>query len=221
MDFRQWLEKMTSQINEWATSRNVSVHELEIEPPVSEERLRVALESLQGDIPPDLKEFYLTGAAMANVEFTLDIPTELGFKRDWNVKSSLGGGLQIPSPEKLSRLRQDFAMMVPEPDDPKFEPFLQHGLPLSIYRNSDVMLFLKENVALQAGIYALPYATLMEDTFCYRYAGSLSEWLEFLERSCYIGISWYDVSFWHEDDRLIPNQKLTDRLKAIIDLGRV
>jgi hypothetical protein len=224
MNCTKWFSALSETLDRWKSSRAIRVIENRVSPPESEAVIEQMMESSLGMLPPDLVSFYAQGCAECDVSFLIQLPHSLTLE-DFDMGSSpkeLEAGFSIAPITKLPAMRSDLCDMfdsVPDigsVDSTRFRPFKECAVPLWRTEAGGYVVYLGENQYRSPGIYMIDVECLAWPEPAIKYADSLFEWLAFLEESCYIGPSRWDVALWHNGSRLVPNLGLRNRLMKVI-----
>jgi hypothetical protein len=186
------------------------------------------LGELEALVPQEMIDFYIQVAGFVEVEFWIDRtktarPTDSfeGFETR-TTPSIITGGLEIVDPAEFPEIREgilETAVGFIRPRRPGSEQkkefvtaLARKAIPIARLYTANCIVMIPDSEIIPSGVYLLFLDQLTEEISGIRLAPTFSQWLEFLEQSCYIEPRWNFREFWHAGDAVHVNPKHTERL---------
>ncbi len=223
MNYHQWLATLSTTVQDWSRSQAVTVCLNRTSPPAAADVIEEAQRNLDVPLPADLIAFYRDAAAQCEIEFTIDLPPHLEIECDRSSSRCVAGGFNLAPVSDLPKMRRGLCEVldsIPVSDPSKFRCFYEFGIPIWITRGDDFVVYVNSARPEESGIYFMYYGGLLDAEWNFKYADSLTEWLEFLASSCYLGPEADNVLCWHNGRKLLPNGALQQRVLEAIALNR-
>jgi hypothetical protein len=224
MNFQLWLETLRSSIRQWRRSKEaVYVASMKIKPRASAELLARTQRQLALALPEDLAAFYLEAAGACDIQFAVVLPANLELTRDECTVNQFSGGFGLLALSKLATSRLDWCDLLeslPNDDPARLQMFVRFGIPIWIDRGSSFIVCVNRDAGANSGIYCMDYGSLPETKSHPKLANSFTEWLDFLEQSCYAEVDAHSFRLWHDGHKLARNEIFRQRILEAIKLNR-
>lgn len=216
MNYNSWLSTLQETVSRWGECKSFNLIQNNVNPP---QRRSHVLSTLQrcckAKIPEDLIRFYTEAADGCDILFQIRLMTSNETSRvivcGQELNSSLNGGFGLDSAEevcnsqrKLKDILTDFKELANSGREDieiekvgQMEEFLDAAIPIWTNWGHQHLFLVGSNSLLREGVYWIEHGGFLdlEASYC-PLAGSLAEWLQFLEENLYLGASMSEVCYF-------------------------